>query len=207
VTLFAKRFLDILLSTALLLFLWPVMLCASIAIVLAMGRPVVFRQQRIGFKGQPFPILKFRTMLDEQDDDGRVLPDNERLTPLGLFLRSTSIDELPQLINVLKGQMSLIGPRPLLRQFVEYCTPEQARRSEVKPGITGLAQISGRRELSYAERFALDVWYIDHWSFRLDMKILLATASVTLKREGATDRSETVSSIILGYEGESSGSR
>lgn len=196
----AKRSLDIIMSITLLLFLWPVMLVASLAIALFMGRPVIFRQQRIGQGGIPFSILKFRTMLNAEGRDGRPLPDHERLTPLGQLLRSTSIDELPQLINVLMGQMSLIGPRPLLKQYVEFCTPEQARRSEARPGITGLAQISGRRELSYAERFAHDVSYIDHWSFWLDIRILMATVSVVLRRNGSTDRHETMVSTILGLE-------
>ena len=196
----AKRFFDAVGSALLLLILAPLMLLVSIAIALTMGCPVAFRQERMGWKGKPFRILKFRTMTDGRDDDGELLPDQRRLTALGRFMRESSLDELPQLVNVLLGEMSLVGPRPLLRLFVERCTPEERRRFEARPGISGLAQISGRRTLSYAERFERDVWYIDHWSLALDLRILLATAVVVLRRDGAKEQADAAKTGLLGLE-------
>jgi len=149
-----------------------------------LGRPVIFRQQRPGFLGKPFTIYKFRTMTDAQDENGHILPDAERLTRLGRFLRSTSLDELPELWNVLKGDMSFVGPRPLLMEYLGRYTPQQARRHEVKPGITGWAQVNGRNALTWEEKFKLDVWYVDNIGFRLDMKIIAMTVWKILKREG-----------------------
>jgi sugar transferase EpsL len=149
-----------------------------------MGRPVLFRQQRAGLKGQPIVLLKFRTMTDTRDLEGRLLPDAARVTRFGHLLRSLSLDELPTLINVLRGEMSLVGPRPLLMQYMERYSPEQARRHEVKPGITGWAQVNGRNALSWEEKFRLDVWYVDHVSFWLDLKILCMTVWNVMKREG-----------------------
>ncbi|MEB3293435.1 MAG: sugar transferase, partial [Synechococcales bacterium] len=151
-----------------------------------MGRPILFVQPRPGYRHQIFNFFKFRTMTNEQDATGELLPDHERLLPLGEFLRQTSLDELPQLWNVLRGEMSFVGPRPLLVQYLDRYTPAQARRHEVKPGITGWAQIHGRRELdgNWEEKFRLDVWYVDHWNLGLDCKILLATVFKVLRQEG-----------------------
>jgi len=151
-----------------------------------LGAPILFRQKRPGLHGKPFLMFKFRTMTDARDKRGNLLSDAERLTPFGRFLRSTSLDELPELFNVLKGEMSLIGPRPLLMQYLDRYTPEQMRRHEARPGITGWAQINGRNAITWEEKFALDVWYVDNFSFFLDLKILLLTVFKILKREGVT---------------------
>ncbi|MFN8374399.1 MAG: sugar transferase [Anaerolineae bacterium] len=179
-----KRLLDILFSlTALLLGALPMLLIALL-IRRQMGAPVLFRQQRPGLHGQPFTMLKFRTMRDAHDAQGRPLPDEERITSLGHFLRRSSLDELPGFLNILQGDMSLVGPRPLLMQYLERYTPQQARRHEVKPGMTGWAQIHGRNAISWEERFALDVWYVDHWSLWLDCKIMALSLLKVLQREG-----------------------
>ncbi|AER67527.1 Undecaprenyl-phosphate galactose phosphotransferase [Thermovirga lienii DSM 17291] len=182
--LFLKRFFDILISFFLLVLFFPFMLLIALAVYLNMGKPVIFSQIRPGLGGKPFSMYKFRTMTDERDEEGNLLPDEQRLTRLGIFLRSTSLDELPELFNVLKGDMSLVGPRPLLMQYLTRYTPEQARRHEVKPGITGWAQVNGRNNLTWEERFRLDVWYVDNWSLWLDIKILFMTLLKVLKREG-----------------------
>ncbi len=148
------------------------------------GAPVLFRQARPGLRGRPFTIYKFRTMTDKRGERGELLPDGERLTRLGRFLRKTSLDELPELFNVLKGDMSIVGPRPLLMQYLDLYTPEQARRHEVKPGITGWAQVNGRNAISWEDKFKLDVWYVDHQSFWLDLTIIFMTVWKILKREG-----------------------
>jgi len=149
-----------------------------------LGRPVLFRQVRPGLHGKPFMMYKFRTMTEERDAEGRLLPDEKRLTSFGAWLRSWSLDELPELFNVLKGDMSLVGPRPLLMEYLDRYTPEQFRRHEVKPGITGWAQINGRNAISWEEKFKLDVWYVDNWSLWLDMKIIALTFWKVIKREG-----------------------
>ena len=159
-----KRLIDIIGSAAALALLSPVILATAVAIRLRLGTPVLFAQQRPGLRGRPFVMHKFRTMLDAHDADGHPLPDSERLTPFGRFLRSTSLDELPGLWSVLKGDMSLVGPRPLLMSYLPLYSPEQARRHEVRPGITGWAQVNGRNALSWEEKFRLDVWYVDHRS-------------------------------------------
>jgi len=156
----------------------------AVAIALSMGRPVIFRQQRPGLQGQAFTLLKFRTMTNDRGPDGQFLSDGERLAPIGRLLRALSLDELPTLINVLKGDMSLIGPRPLLMEYLKRYSPEQARRHELKPGITGWAQVNGRNAISWEDKFRFDVWYVDHVSLPLDMKILAATVWKSLKREG-----------------------
>ncbi len=179
-----KRVLDIVLATLGLILTFPLALVIAVAIRLTMGPPIVFRQVRPGLHGKPFVMYKFRTMLDLRDEEGNLLPDEQRLTPLGRFLRSTSLDELPELWNVLKGDMSLVGPRPLLMEYLPLYTPEQFRRHEVKPGITGWAQVNGRNALTWEEKFALDVWYVDHVNFWLDVKILLLTVWKVLRREG-----------------------
>ncbi|MDW8226777.1 MAG: sugar transferase [Anaerolineales bacterium] len=164
------------------------------------GSPVIFRQQRAGYKGRPFWIYKFRTMTDRTGPDGHLLPDEERLTPLGRFLRSTSLDELPELINVLRGEMSLVGPRPLFVKYLERYSPEQMRRHDVVPGITGWAQVNGRNAISWPEKFALDLWYVDHWSFWLDLKILWMTFWKTLKREGISQPGHATMEEFMGNE-------
>lgn len=161
----------------------PVLLVLA-GMVRLSGAPVLFRQQRPGRHGRPFVIYKFRTMRELRDTEGRLLPDAQRLTHLGRFLRATSLDELPELFNVLKGEMSLVGPRPLLMEYLERYTPEQARRHEVKPGITGWAQVHGRNAITWEEKFKLDVWYVDHHSLGLDLKILWLTLVKVLRREG-----------------------
>jgi sugar transferase EpsL len=180
----AKRAFDLLVTIPLLLLLAPVLLLTALVIWLVMGRPVLFRQQRPGLHGRPFTLLKFRTMRDVRDAGGASLPDEVRLTRLGRLLREFSLDELPELINVLRGEMSLVGPRPLLMQYLERYTPRQMRRHDVLPGITGWAQINGRNAVGWDERFALDLWYVQHRSFRLDLAILVATVRMVLRREG-----------------------
>lgn len=179
-----KRLIDVLVSGAALLLLAPLMAVIPLLVLITMGRPVLFRHLRPGYKGIPFVLLKFRTMNDTRDSQGRLLPDAERLTLLGRLLRRMSLDELPQLWNVLKGDMSLVGPRPLLMEYLDRYTPEQARRHEVKPGITGWAQVNGRNAVTWEEKFALDKWYVEHQNLRLDMKILLKTVRQTLTSQG-----------------------
>lgn len=179
-----KRLFDLALSIPLALLLWPVLLLVALVVWLGEGWPVVFRQARPGLGGRVFNLYKFRTMRNATAPDGTPLPDAQRLSRLGKFLRATSLDELPELYNVLRGEMSLVGPRPLLVAYLERYSPEQARRHLVLPGITGWAQINGRNALSWEDKFRLDVWYVDHWSLRLDIKILLRTAGKVFRREG-----------------------
>ena len=179
-----KRLFDIQLSLAVLLLLSPALFCAAIAIRTTMGSPILFRQKRPGRLGRAFELLKFRTMTDARDQTGKRLPDGNRITWLGNALRKTSLDELPSLWNVLRGEMSLVGPRPLLMEYLERYDEEQARRHEVTPGVTGWAQINGRNSISWTEKLALDVWYVDHWSLALDLRILLRTFGKVLLREG-----------------------
>lgn len=179
-----KRIFDFVISVGIFFFIWP--LCVAIAglIYLSIGIPIFFRQMRPGRDGKPFVIYKFRTMSIIRDIDGSLLPDSQRITRLGRLLRATSLDELPELFNVLKGEMSLVGPRPLLMKYLRHYTPEQFRRHDVTPGITGLAQINGRNLLSWEDRFRLDLWYVDHVSFSLDLKIMIRTLAKILTREG-----------------------
>jgi lipopolysaccharide/colanic/teichoic acid biosynthesis glycosyltransferase len=179
-----KRAIDVALAGAGLVAAAPVLGAAALAVRVTMGAPVLFRQRRPGKGGVPFEIYKLRTMLDALDERGHPRPDAERLTRLGRFLRATSIDELPELFNVLEGTMSLVGPRPLLMQYLERYSAEQARRHEVLPGITGWAQVNGRNALTHERRFELDVWYVDHWSPRLDLEILVRTLFTVFAREG-----------------------
>jgi sugar transferase EpsL len=179
-----KRLLDIVVSSTLLFVLLPVLLVVALGVRVAIGRPILFRQRRPGLNGVPFELLKFRTMVDAFDAAGRPLPDDQRLPRLGAMLRELSFDELPELINVIKGDMSLVGPRPLLMQYLDRYTATQARRHEVKPGITGWAQINGRNAISWDERFRLDVWYVDHRSLWLDLRILTTTVWKVFRREG-----------------------
>ncbi|SMG17022.1 sugar transferase EpsL [Dethiosulfovibrio salsuginis] len=179
-----KRALDVVLSLMGLVALSPVLLCTALAVAVKLGRPVLFRQKRPGLNGKPFYMLKFRTMTDGRDKKGDLLPDEIRLTAFGKLLRSTSLDELPELLNVLKGDMSLVGPRPLLMEYLPLYSKEQARRHRVRPGITGWAQVNGRNALSWEEKFALDVWYVDNWSIELDLRILAKTVGAVFKRQG-----------------------
>jgi len=179
-----KRLFDVFASAAGLLVLSPVLAGIAFLIRSRLGGGVFFRQVRPGLNGKPFRIYKFRTMTDARDASGTLLPDEQRMTKFGAFLRAASLDELPELINVLKGDMSLVGPRPLLMQYLDRYTPEQARRHEVKPGITGWAQVNGRNALSWEDKFKMDVWYVDHQTFWLDIKILLMTVKKVLRREG-----------------------
>jgi sugar transferase EpsL len=179
-----KRILDVALSAGALLLLWPMLALVASCIRAGMGLPILFRARRPGLRGKSFTLLKFRTMKDLTDPSGKPLPDQARITPLGRFLRRTSIDELPQLLNVLAGDMSLVGPRPLRIEYLQLYTPRQARRHEVKPGITGLAQINGRNNLSWEEKFDLDVWYVDHQGLLVDLRILCRTLAYVLGRRG-----------------------
>jgi sugar transferase EpsL len=180
----SKRIVDLALAIPAFIFLLPVMICIVVLVRMTMGQSVFFYQNRPGLGGIPFRIYKFRTMNDCYDKSGVLLPDSDRLTRIGEFLRSTSLDELPELINVVKGDMSLVGPRPLLMQYLERYTAEQARRHEVKPGITGWAQINGRNALTWEDKFKLDVWYVDNHSLWLDLKIIALTILKIIKREG-----------------------
>ncbi len=179
-----KRLFDLTASTAGLLVLSPVLAGLALAVRVKLGSPVFFRQVRPGLHGRPFEMVKFRTMTDERDEGGNLLPNHQRLVPFGQFLRSTSLDELPELWNVLRGDMSLVGPRPLRMEYLPYYNEEQARRHDVKPGITGWAQVNGRNRISWEERFDLDVWYVDNCSLMLDLKIIGMTFAKVMKREG-----------------------
>lgn len=179
-----KRAFDLILTFPALIILSPVLVIIAILVAILLGSPVLFRQIRPGWRGSPFGLLKFRTMTNARDAAGNRLPDAARLTRFGRFLRAASLDELPELFNVIKGDMSLVGPRPLLMQYLDRYTPEQSRRHEMKPGITGWAQINGRNAITWEEKFKLDVWYVDNWSLWLDLKIICMTVWKTLKREG-----------------------
>lgn len=189
-----KRVIDVLVSGAMLAVLWPVMLAVALAIRMKMGGPVIFRQLRPGLNGETFEMMKFRTMVHapggKKDRPEGAISDIARVTPLGAWLRATSLDELPELVNVFRGDMSLVGPRPLLPQYMEHYDDHQKRRHEVKPGITGLAQVEGRNNLSWTERFDTDVRYVDTWTLLGDMKILLQTVKVAVSGEGTEDTVE-----------------
>jgi len=194
----AKRIFDLVLVIPALLCLSPVFCALALLIRRKLGAPVLFAQQRPGFKGNPFMLYKFRTMNDGRDDLGDPLPDAERLTGFGRFLRSTSLDELPELWNVLKGEMSLVGPRPLLMEYLNRYTPEQMRRHDVHPGITGWAQVNGRNAISWEDKFKLDVWYVDNRSFRLDIRIIMMTVSKIFRREGINQPGQATAEKFLG---------
>jgi sugar transferase EpsL len=193
-----KRIIDLVVATLLLIILSPVVFLITLLVRLTLGAPVLFRQTRPGFQGKPFVIYKFRTMAAEKDAEGNLLPDAKRLTRFGRFLRATSLDELPELFNVLKGEMSLVGPRPLLMEYLPLYTPNQARRHAVKPGITGWAQINGRNTLDWDKRFQMDLWYIDHWSLGLDGKILWLTIFKVLRREGINAEGQVTMAKFVG---------
>ena len=179
-----KRLMDLFIAVPAFIVLLPVYAIVTLLVCLLIGFPVLFRQKRPGLGGKPFTMYKFRTMTDARGHDGALLPDAARLTRFGQFLRAASLDELPELLNVLKGDMSLVGPRPLLMKYLERYSPKQARRHEVRPGITGWAQVNGRNAITWEEKFKLDVWYVDNWSLWLDIKIIAMTVWKILKREG-----------------------
>ena len=193
-----KRLTDLTLGLTATALLSPVLAGTYLLVKKNLGSPVFFIQERPGKHGKPFNMVKFRTMRDAMDAQGNPLPDSERLTPFGKKLRATSLDELPELWNVLKGDMSLVGPRPLLMEYLERYTPEQARRHDVKPGMTGWAQVNGRNALSWEEKFQLDTWYVDHQSLWLDIKIMLLTIKKVLKRDGISAEGEATMSRFMG---------
>jgi len=193
-----KRIFDLVLTIPGLIVLSPLLLVIALLVRIKHGMPVIFRQIRPGYGGEPFNIYKFRSMTEARDSQGNLLPDTQRLTRLGRFLRITSIDELPELFNILRGEMSLVGPRPLLMQYLELYTPEQSRRHHVLPGITGWAQVNGRNALTWEDKFKLDVWYVDHWSLGLDIKILLLTIWKVLRREGISQPGYTTAEVFKG---------
>jgi lipopolysaccharide/colanic/teichoic acid biosynthesis glycosyltransferase len=196
----SKRLLDLAITVPGLLLISPIMAIIALVVRFTLGEPVLFRQIRPGYKNRLFTVYKFRTMSDARDRQGNLLPDSERLTRLGHLLRNTSLDELPELINVLRGEMSLVGPRPLLIQYLERYSPEQARRHDVFPGITGWAQINGRNALTWADKFRLDVWYVDHWSLWLDIKILSINFWKVLIREGISQPGHATAEEFMGNE-------
>ncbi|WP_281186169.1 sugar transferase [Micromonospora peucetia] len=192
-----KRAVDVAAAVLLLVLAAPLILVVAVLVAVGLGRPVLFRQPRVGRHGQVFELVKFRTMLPPDPQRGRVR-DGDRLTPLGRFLRSTSLDELPTLVNVLRGDMSLVGPRPLLTAYLPRYSPTQARRHEVRPGVTGLAQVRGRNSLGWEEKLDLDVWYVDHRCLRLDLSILAATVRTVLRREGISAAGSATAPEFLG---------
>ncbi len=193
-----KRFLDIVLSLPALFVFAPLMVVMAIVLGVSLGPPILFRQRRPGRHGKPFTLYKFRSMTGPRDGQAPCSSDAERLTPVGRALRKLSLDELPEILNVLKGDMSVVGPRPLLMQYLGRYTPEQARRHEIRPGITGWAQVNGRNALTWEERFGLDVWYVDHVSLRLDILILVRTVGKVLKREGIHQPEEATMKEFMG---------
>lgn len=195
---YGKRLFDLFLSMIGLIFLTPLYIVIATTVYLILGSPVLFRQQRPGLEGKPFTLLKFRTMKIITDYNGNPLPDSVRLTPFGRFLRCTSVDELPELFNVLKEDMSLVGPRPLLMKYLTRYTPEQMRRHDVKPGITGWAQINGRNNLTWEEKFALDVWYVENVSLLLDLKIIFISVWKVLRAEGISEANHPTAREFLG---------
>lgn len=195
-----KRLIDCVAATALLLCLSPLLLAVAVWLHFAnRGAGAFFLQQRPGLRGKPFNIIKFKTMTDERDPSGRLLPDEQRLTRIGRLVRSASIDELPQLINVVKGDMAIVGPRPLLMQYLPLYSKEQARRHEVRPGITGWAQCHGRNAISWDQKFKLDVWYVDHLSLRTDLTVLALTVKGVLRREGISEQGHATMEEFNGH--------
>lgn len=195
-----KRIFDLLLAFPVFLICAPAMVAIALLSHLLQGTAVFFQQVRPGLRGKPFKMLKFRTMSDRRGSDGALLPDRERITRFGQWLRATSLDELPELFNVLKGEMSLVGPRPLLMQYLERYTPEQMRRHEVKPGITGWAQVNGRNAITWEEKFKLDVWYVDHHSLGLDLKIIALTLLKIVKQEGISEAGQATMSEFMRWD-------
>ena len=185
---YVKRPFDFLCSFVAIMVLSPLILAIAVLVRIKLGTPVLFKQERPGYREKPFYLYKFRTMTEERDKEGRLMPDDARLTGLGTFLRKTSLDELPQLVNVLKGDMALIGPRPLMPQYLLLYSKKQVRRHEVRPGITGWAQVNGRNSISWTKKFELDVWYVDNITFLLDLKILFLTVKKVFIREGINNK-------------------
>lgn len=196
-----KRLFDLAVGCTTLIVLSPLLLMTAVLVWRFLGRPILFQQRRPGFLGRPFFIYKFRTMTDALDAEGKLLPDEQRLNAFGRFLRSTSLDELPELFNVVRGEMSLVGPRPLRMRYLDHYSSEQARRHHVRPGITGWAQVNGRNALTWEEKFRLDVWYVDNQSLRLDLKILWMTMQQVLKREGISAEGYATMPEFLGSQG------
>jgi sugar transferase EpsL len=195
---FSKRLFDMIFSLLAILLLSPILLLIAILVRLFLGSPILFTQQRPGYRGRAFFIYKFRTMNDRRDSSGNLLPDAGRLTPLGHFLRAFSLDELPELFNILRGDMSFVGPRPLLMQYLPLYSAEQARRHEVMPGLTGWAQVHGRNALTWPDKFKYDVWYVDHWSFWLDLRIILMTFWKVFNREGISQEGQATTEYFKG---------
>ncbi|WP_317259135.1 sugar transferase [Paenibacillus sp. J5C2022] len=193
-----KRLIDIVVASLSLIVLSPVMLIVALLVRVKLGSPVLFKQRRPGLRGRPFHLYKFRTMNDGKDSYGNLLPDHLRLTPFGCWLRKYSLDELPQLLNVIRGELSLVGPRPLLMDYMALYTEEQARRHHVRPGITGWAQVNGRNDVTWEERFQRDIWYVDHQSFWLDMKILLLTVKKVVKSDGVSNANHATMPMFEG---------
>jgi sugar transferase EpsL len=200
-----KRGLDIALALTGMILLSPILLGVIVALLLERKGPVFFRQKRPGRHGRPFTLIKFRSMTDARDAAGNPMPDGARITRLGRFLRSSSLDELPELWNVLRGEMSIVGPRPLLMQYLDRYSPEQARRHDVRPGLTGYAQIKGRNSLSWDEKFALDTWYVDHRTTMLDLRIIAATVMQVLRRHGISAEGEATMPEFMGRETDTRG--
>jgi len=194
----SKRIFDLALVIPGLILISPVIALITLLVWIYHGSPILFRQIRPGYRGQPFGVIKFRTMTNARKKDGELLPDSERLTGLGRFLRSTSLDELPELFPVIRGKMSLVGPRPLLMQYLDRYSPEQSRRHDVLPGLTGWAQINGRNILTWEDKFSMDVWYVDNWSIGLDIKILGLTFWKVLKREGISQPGHATAEEFMG---------
>ncbi|MDD4564901.1 MAG: sugar transferase [Eubacteriales bacterium] len=193
-----KRSLDTVSSLLLITILSPVILLVYLLVKIKLGSPALFKQERPGLHGRTFVLYKFRSMTDSKDAEGNLLPDSDRLTSFGKFLRSTSIDELPELYNILKGDMSFVGPRPLLVQYLQRYNKKQARRHEVRPGLTGWAQVNGRNAISWKEKFEMDVWYVDHWSLLLDFKILWMTIATVFRRKGISAEGEATIKEFMG---------
>jgi sugar transferase EpsL len=185
-----KRIFDTIISFLAVIILFPIFAFISIMVIIKFGWPVFFTQTRPGFKAKPFKIIKFRTMTNEKDENGELLPEELRITPFGMWLRSTSLDELPELFNVLKGEMSLVGPRPLLMEYLPLYNADQKRRMDLKPGITGWTQVNGRNAIPWPEKFRMDIWYIDNQSFWLDLKIIFLTLKKVISREGISHENE-----------------
>lgn len=196
----SKRIFDLILTIPGLIILSPILVLVAVLVRLNHGKPILFGQVRPGYRAELFKVYKFRSMTDERDQEGNLLPDEQRLTRLGKFLRSNSLDELPELFQVLSGKMSLVGPRPLLVQYLDRYSPEQARRHDVLPGITGWAQVNGRNVISWEDKFRLDVWYVDNWSLWLDVKILALTLWKVIKREGISQPGHATAEEFMGNE-------
>ena len=195
---YGKVLWDRVIAVLALVLLSPMLAAIALVVGIRFGRPILFRQDRPGLFGKPFTLYKFRTMTESRDAVGNLLPDGERLTRFGRLLRSTSLDELPELLNVLKGEMSLVGPRPLLMQYLDRYTPEQMRRHDVRPGMTGWAQVNGRNALTWEQKFALDTWYVDHVSFELDLRILFLTVRAIVRREGISEPGQPTAREFMG---------